>query len=151
MVYEIIVIIVSGLLREILIILISNIDVYQIEQFFRQYKFFFLEFEEMFKAVDKDGSNTIDQKEFLEMMALKVKEKDSEEELILAFKVFDLDYNGYITVAQLRHILTDIKDYDGLITELEIEELIAEVDEDGQVNYVEFVKTMNSKWSDSST
>ena len=105
----------------------------------------------MFKAVDKDGSNTIDQKEFLEMMALKVKEKDSEEELILAFKVFDLDYNGYITVAQLRHILTDIKDYDGLITELEIEELIAEVDEDGQVNYVEFVKTMNSKWSDSST
>ena len=33
----------------------------------------------MFKAVDKDGSNTIDQKEFLEMMALKVREKDSEE------------------------------------------------------------------------
>ena len=35
----------------------------------------------MFKAVDKDGSNTIDQKEFLEMMALKVKEKDSEDEV----------------------------------------------------------------------
>ena len=100
----------------------------------------------MFNAVDKDGSNTIDLEEFLEMMALTVKDKDSEEELILAFKVFDPECNGYITVAQLRHILTDIKDYDGLITKEEVDELITEVDEDGQVNYEEFVKTMNTKW-----
>ena len=50
----------------------------------------------MFNAVDKDGSNTIDQKEFLEMMALTIKEKDSEEELITAFKVFDYEGNGYM-------------------------------------------------------
>ena len=67
----------------------------------------------------------------------------------MAFKVFDLDKNGYITVAQLRQILTGIKDYDGLITEQEIEELIADVDDEGQINYTDFVRTMNSKWLDS--
>ena len=41
----------------------------------------------MFNEVDADGNGTIDQKEFLAMMARKIKEKDSEEELLLAFKV----------------------------------------------------------------
>ena len=100
----------------------------------------------MFCAIDKDGSHTIDIKEFLEMMALTLKEKDSNEELIQAFKVFDFESNGYISVAQLRHILSDIKACDSSVTDDEVEELIMEVDEDGQVNYEEFIKTMNSKW-----
>ena len=100
----------------------------------------------MFSAVDTDGSNTIDQKEFLEMMAGKIKEEGSEEDLILSFKVFDFENNGFITVAQFRLILSDIKDFDGLITEEEVEDLISEVDEGGQINYKEFVKSMNAKW-----
>ena len=96
--------------------------------------------------MDADGNGTIDQKEFLEMMSRKIKEKDSEEELILAFKVFDIESNGYITVSQLRQILSSIYDFDETITDDEIEELITEVDDEGQVNYEEFVKTMNSKY-----
>ena len=53
----------------------------------------------MFNEVDADGNGTIDQKEFLAMMARKIKEKDSEEELLLAFKVFDVESNGYISVS----------------------------------------------------
>ena len=53
--------------------------------------------------------------------------------------MFDIESNGYITVAQLRTLLQDIED----VTDGEIEELITEVDEGGQVNYREFVKSMN--------
>ena len=40
----------------------------------------------MFREVDTDGNDSIDKDEFLEMMGGTVKEEDSEEELILAFK-----------------------------------------------------------------
>ena len=99
----------------------------------------------MFDEVDADGNGTIDQKEFLAMMHRKIKDKDSEEELILAFKVFDMESNGCITVGQLRQILANIRDFDESITDEEVEELILEVDDEGQVNYEEFVKMMNSK------
>ena len=40
------------------------------------------------------GNGTIDFDEFLDMMAKKMKETDSEEELREAFRVFDKDGNG---------------------------------------------------------
>ena len=96
----------------------------------------------MFSAIDTDGNEQIDKQEFLDMMAATVKEDCSEEDLILAFKVFDIESNGCVTVPQLRCILSDISD----VTDQEIEELITEVDEGGQVNYREFVRTMNAQW-----
>ena len=108
--------------------------------------FCFSELQEMFNEVDADGNGTIDKDEFLQMMARKIKEKDSEEELIMAFRVFDIESNGYITVGQLRQILSNICDFEESITEDEVEELITEVDEEGQINYEEFVKTMNMKF-----
>lgn len=41
--------------------------------------------------------------EFLTMMARKMKDTDSEEEIREAFKVFDRDNNGFISAAELRH------------------------------------------------
>ena len=43
----------------------------------------------MINAVDADGSGTIDFPEFLKMMANKVKDEDSEEEIRETFRVFD--------------------------------------------------------------
>ena len=40
--------------------------------------------------IDADGSGTIDFPEFLTMMARKMKDTDSEEEILEAFKVFDI-------------------------------------------------------------
>ena len=97
----------------------------------------------MFNAVDKHGSNTIDLTEFLEMMALTTKERDPDEELIMAFKVLDYEGNGYISVAQLRHILSDFIEKDGHTTE--VNKLISKIEENGQVKYEEFVNTMNVK------
>ena len=67
-----------------------------------------------------------------------------EEELKEAFKVFDKDGNGFISAAELRHVMTNLGEK---LTDEEVDEMIreADVDGDGQVNYDEFVKMMMAK------
>lgn len=80
------------------------------------------------------GNGTIDFPEFLTMMAKKMKDTDSEEELKEAFRVFDKDGNGFISAAELRHVMTNLGEK---LTDEEVDEMIreADVDGDGQVNY----------------
>ena len=80
------------------------------------------------------GNGTIDFPEFLTMMAKKMKDTDSEEELREAFKVFDKDGNGFISAAELRHVMTNLGEK---LTDEEVDEMIreADLDGDGQVNY----------------
>ena len=94
--------------------------------------------------VDADGNGTIDFPEFLTLMARKMKDTDSEEEILEAFKVFDKDGNGFISAAELRHVMTNLGEK---LTDEEVDEMIreADVDGDGQINYEEFVKMMMSK------
>src|SRR5947207_15009007 len=66
--------------------------------------------------------------EFLTMMARKMKDSDSEEEIREAFKVFDRDNNGYISAAELRHVMTSIGEK---LTDDEVDEMIREADQDG--------------------
>ena len=62
-----------------------------------------------------------------------------EEELKEAFRVFDKDGNGFISAAELRHIMTNLGEK---LTDEEVDEMIREADIDGndQINYEEFVK-----------
>jgi calmodulin len=60
------------------------------------------ELQDMINEVDADGNGTIDFPEFLTLMARKMKDTDSEEEILEAFKVFDKDGNGFISAAELR-------------------------------------------------
>lgn len=57
------------------------------------------ELQDMVNEVDADGNGTIDFPEFLTMMARKMKDTDSAEEIKEAFKVFDKDGNGFISAA----------------------------------------------------
>ena len=66
------------------------------------------ELQDMINEVDADGNGTIDFPEFLTMMARKMKDTDSAEEIKEAFKVFDKDGNGFISAAELRHIMTNL-------------------------------------------
>merc|ERR1719361_684847 len=72
-----------------------------------------------------------------------MKDTDSEEEIKEAFKVFDKDGNGYISAAELRHVMTNLGEK---LTDEEVDEMIreADIDGDGQVNYEEFVTMMTS-------
>merc|ERR1719382_330191 len=102
------------------------------------------ELQDMINQVDADGNGTIDFPEFCTLMARKMKDTDTEEELIEAFKVFDRDGNGFISAAELRHVMTNLGEK---LTDEEVDEMIreADVDGDGQINYEEFVKMMMAK------
>jgi calmodulin len=52
------------------------------------------ELQDLINEVDADGYGTIDFTEFITMMARKMKDTESEEEIRVAFKVFDKDGNG---------------------------------------------------------
>mmetsp|Transcript_4219 Transcript_4219/g.15532 ORF Transcript_4219/g.15532 Transcript_4219/m.15532 type:complete len:198 (-) Transcript_4219:40-633(-) len=103
------------------------------------------ELQDMINEVDADGNGTIDFPEFLTLMARKMKDTDSEEEILEAFKVFDKDGNGFISAAELRHVMTNLGEK---LTDEEVDEMIreADIDGDGQINYEEFVKMMMAKY-----
>ena len=107
------------------------------------------ELQDMINEVDSDNNGTIDfpgtwfttnilaissvltvllYTEFLTMMARKMKDTDSEEEIREAFKVFDRDNNGFISAAELRHVMTSIGEK---LTDDEVDEMIREADQDG--------------------
>jgi len=102
------------------------------------------ELQDMINEVDADGNNQIDFAEFLTMMARKMKDTDSEEEIREAFKVFDRDNNGFISAAELRHVMTSIGEK---LTDDEVDEMIREADQDGdgRIDYNEFVQLMLNK------
>ena len=66
--------------------------------------------------------------EFLVMMAKKTEDTDMEKELHEAFKVFDRDNDGFISAAELRHVMASL---DENLTDAEIDEVIREVDMNG--------------------
>ncbi|XP_072476463.1 calmodulin-alpha-like [Notamacropus eugenii] len=81
------------------------------------------ELQDMINKADADGNGTIDFLEFLTVMARKMKDTDSEEEMREAFCVFDKDGNGYISATELRHVVTNFREK---LTDEEVDEMIRE-------------------------
>ncbi|KAH6558450.1 hypothetical protein KP509_1Z063000 [Ceratopteris richardii] len=119
------------------------------------------ELQDMTREADPSGKGTIDFNTFLPLMARKMKvnfalsveslcgwifsmDTDSEEELKEAFKVFDKERNGFISAAELRHVMTNLGEK---LTDEEVDEMVREagIDPEGQVNYNDFVKMLLSK------
>jgi calmodulin len=67
-------------------------------------------------------------------MSKQLSSRDTADEIREAFRVFDKDGNGFISVAELRHIMGNLGDK---MPVEEVEEMIheADIDGDGQVNY----------------
>jgi calmodulin len=72
------------------------------------------------------------------MMARKMQNTDSEEEIRQAFKVFDRDNNGYISASELRHVMATVGES---LTDEEVDEMIreADLDGDGRLDCVYFI------------
>ena len=66
------------------------------------------EIKKMISDIDKDGSGTIDFTEFLEMMTSKMSEKDSREEILKAFRLFDDDETGKISFRNLKRVAKEL-------------------------------------------
>merc|ERR1712179_375209 len=101
--------------------------------------------QEMIGEIDQDGNGCISFNEFVYLMTKNVHEDgDIEEEIREAFRVFDREGHGFITVPDLAQVLTSLGDK---LSEEESQELIAEadIDGDGNVNYEEFVTMLLHK------
>lgn len=76
-------------------------------------------------------------------MTRKVNDVFTEADIQDAFRTFDKENNGFISAAEVRHILTTMGEK---LTDEEIDCLIesADVDADGNVRYEDFVMKMMS-------
>ena len=99
------------------------------------------EINEMMREVDLNQDGKIDFEEFMILMTKSSPDTQTEEEVINAFRVFDKEGNGLIASAELKHIMMTIGDK---MTEEEADEMVnvADFDEDGMINYEEFVRIM---------
>ncbi|KAF5833503.1 calmodulin [Dunaliella salina] len=84
--------------------------------------------EEMVKELDVTSKGAIQLPQFIVLMERHTQSSGAEQELIDAFRVFDTRGNGRLKASELRHILTNLGEK---LSEEEVEELIREVDVDG--------------------
>jgi len=94
----------------------------------------------MIEAVDADHDGKIDLAEFLTMMAVSMKRKDSKKLLIITFSEYDTDNDGWISAEELKEGMKNILGWD--IDHHEAEQVLKAIDTDqnGQIDYNEFVK-----------
>jgi len=97
------------------------------------------ELDEMFKEADVTGSGKIGFPEFMSMMARRMKQADTEEELLEAFRVFDPYNEGVIAEKEFTTALTTMGDK---LTQEELDQVYKVCLVDGQIQYKTFVKMM---------
>ncbi|GAB1603969.1 caltractin-like [Argonauta hians] len=95
----------------------------------------------MIAQVDKNGTGTIDFNDFLTIMSQKMSDKDTKEEILKAFKLFDDDETGKISFKNLKRVAKELGEN---LTDEELQEMIDEADRDndGEVNQEEFLRIM---------
>ncbi|CAF1921204.1 unnamed protein product [Brassica napus] len=96
------------------------------------------EIQELLEAADVDESGTIDYGEFL-AATIHLNKLEKEENLMAAFTFFDKDASGCITFDELQQAWKQFG-----IKDSHLEEMIKDIDDDndGQINYGEFVAMM---------
>nr|GME12613.1 calcium-dependent protein kinase 26-like [Ipomoea batatas] len=96
------------------------------------------EIHDLMRAADVDNSGTIDYGEFIAAM-LHINKITKEDHLFAAFSYFDKDGSGYITADELQKACDEFG-----IKDTRLEEMIQEADQDndGRIDYSEFVSMM---------
>ncbi|KAK4380667.1 hypothetical protein RND71_002529 [Anisodus tanguticus] len=97
------------------------------------------EIHDLMKAADIDNSGTIDYGEFVAAM-LHANKIEKEDYLFAAFSYFDKDGSGYITADELQKACEEFG-----IEDVHLEEILQEADQDndGRIDYNEFVAMMH--------
>ncbi|KAJ8963804.1 hypothetical protein NQ314_005385 [Rhamnusium bicolor] len=99
------------------------------------------EIKKMIADIDKDGTGKISYDDFLQLMSVKMAEKDSKEEIMKAFRLFDDDETGKISFKNLKRVAKELGEN---LTDEELQEMIDEADRDGdgEINQEEFLRIM---------
>merc|ERR1719263_1244877 len=89
----------------------------------------------MVSDIDTDGNGTVEFKEFMGMMTGKMGEKDSREDIVKVFKMFDDDSTNKIS---FRNLARDAEELQDMINQ-------SDKDGDGEINFDEFYRIMKKK------
>lgn len=103
------------------------------------------ELEKLVNAIEREPERLyLDFPEFLTVLAFHLQETEPEEQLRLAFKVFDKDGNGKLNAEELKNTMTNLGEP---LSKDDVDYMIqmADITGDGQVNYEEFIRVMTSK------
>ncbi|KAG0262368.1 hypothetical protein BG011_010251 [Mortierella polycephala] len=97
--------------------------------------------QELIAQADPSGTHVIDFDTCVQILMRPdgFKPAGTYNDFINGFKVFDKEGNGYISLGELRYVLTNLGEK---LSDAEVDELMKsiEVDKGGKVNYEEFVK-----------
>ncbi|NP_001155801.1 centrin-like isoform X1 [Acyrthosiphon pisum] len=99
------------------------------------------EIKRMLLNINKQHTGVITYDDFVTLMSIKMADKDSREEIIKAFKLFDDNCTGKITFSNLKRIAQELGEN---IADEELQEMIDEADKDGdgEVSQEEFLQIM---------
>uniref|UniRef100_A0A8B9X5W2 EF-hand domain-containing protein n=1 Tax=Bos mutus grunniens TaxID=30521 RepID=A0A8B9X5W2_BOSMU len=99
------------------------------------------EIKKMIAETDKEGIGTISFEKFFAIMSVKMSEKDEKEEILKAFKLFDDDDTGSISLNNIKRVAKELGEN---LTDDELQEMLDEADHDGdgEINKEEFLKMM---------
>ncbi|XP_033217644.1 caltractin [Belonocnema kinseyi] len=99
------------------------------------------EIKKLTTAVDPDGLGSLSFEEFLSVTATKMSDKDTKDEVLKAFRLFDDDDTGKITFKNLKRVAKELGEN---LTDEELQEMIEEADRDGdgEISQEEFLRVM---------
>ena len=102
------------------------------------------EIKKIMQELDKNIGEKVNYNEFLSIMTPKMSEKDTRDEILKIFRLFDDDQTGKISFRNLKKIALELGE--GLSDD-ELHEMIEEADRDGDglINFDEFYRVMRKR------
>jgi centrin-3 len=93
------------------------------------------------KEYDRESTGRVEYPDFLEIMTHKIADRNPTEEIYKAFKLFDDDNSGYISLKNLRKIAKELGEN---LSDDELQAMIDEFDKDadGMISEEEFLNIM---------
>jgi centrin-1 len=102
------------------------------------------EIKKIMQDLDKSVNEKINYNEFLSIMTPRMSEKDTRDEILKIFRLFDEDSTGKISFRNLKKVALELGE--GL-TDDELHEMVEEADRDGDglINFDEFYRVMRKR------
>ena len=98
----------------------------------------------MVSDIDTNGNGSVEFKEFMGMMTGKMGEKDSREDVVKVFAMFDDDSTNKISFRNLARVAEELGE---AVDDEELQDMINQSDKDGdgEINFDEFYRIMKKK------